>query len=322
MEIGTDDDRSAIKSMFAIGGVFHAIKERGIYVIRLADEIDPGRTNPSLPNTQQRVLAYGSDSELVGRTLLTAKNLFNSTYLPKSFDHERALVLAFDALKDLAAMQGSAADYQKAETEAIADFESQQQTQGALALPAIGDTKSRCKTFAQKADHASGALHKIAKLFYKASDVGTGFSALAKFAERKYGKDDPFTKFLVAVVPFMTFIRETRDCLEHEHSRQDQKCIVTDFTLAHDCTIVRPTIEVRYRKAQYPAEPVLEFMVQVNGELPKVIEMMMAYMCSKHVQFFGGLPIQVVELPEHQRGEKYVRFSYGLYQGAQVVPAS
>lgn len=77
MEIGTPDDQSAITAIFPIGDDLYAVKERGIYEVRLADRIDPNRTNIAMPNTQQRVLNYGSDAPVVGRTLLTAKELFN-----------------------------------------------------------------------------------------------------------------------------------------------------------------------------------------------------------------------------------------------------
>ena len=36
-------------------------KERGIYAMQLADQIDPDRTNAALPDTQQRILRIGTD---------------------------------------------------------------------------------------------------------------------------------------------------------------------------------------------------------------------------------------------------------------------
>jgi hypothetical protein len=50
MDIGMPNDPGPIKLVFAAGGTFLAIKEKGIYAIKLADEIDPGRTNPDIPN--------------------------------------------------------------------------------------------------------------------------------------------------------------------------------------------------------------------------------------------------------------------------------
>jgi hypothetical protein len=109
MEIGTPDDPSAITAIFPIGDDLYVVKERGVYEVKLADRIDPNRTNIAIPNTHQRVLNYGSDAPVVGRTLLTAKELFNPTYLPKNLDLTQALRLCFETLKDLAAMLDVAA---------------------------------------------------------------------------------------------------------------------------------------------------------------------------------------------------------------------
>jgi hypothetical protein len=100
MEIGTSDDQSAITTICPIGDDLYIVKERGIYEVKLADRIDPNRTNIAIPKTQQGVLNYGSDAPVVGRTLLTAKELFNPTYLPKNLDLSEALRLCFESLKD------------------------------------------------------------------------------------------------------------------------------------------------------------------------------------------------------------------------------
>ncbi len=63
------------------------------YEVRLADQIDPNRTNPNLPhNVRQKLLDYGIQSELVYKILLQAKVLFQKNMLP--IDTERALELS------------------------------------------------------------------------------------------------------------------------------------------------------------------------------------------------------------------------------------
>src|SRR5262249_56398562 len=104
MEIGTPDEQSAITAIFPIGDALYAVKERGIYEVKLADRIDPKRTNIAIPNTQQRVLNYGSDAPVVGRTLLTAKELFNPTYFTKNWTLTEPLRLCFEPLKNLPPM--------------------------------------------------------------------------------------------------------------------------------------------------------------------------------------------------------------------------
>ncbi len=104
VEVGTDGDNSPITGMITIGSTLYIVKSSGIYELRLADEIDPQRVNPNIPNTQRRVLRLGSDSELVGKTLLTARQLFDPKFLQKDVDCDGAVSLSFDALKDLGSM--------------------------------------------------------------------------------------------------------------------------------------------------------------------------------------------------------------------------
>src|SRR5882762_10009075 len=104
IDVGTEDELSPIKGMCVIGNSMHVIKSRGIYRVQLADEIDPQRTNPATPNTHQRVLAYGTDCDLVRQTLMTANRIFHSKLLGASFPYERAIDLTFEALKDIVAM--------------------------------------------------------------------------------------------------------------------------------------------------------------------------------------------------------------------------
>ena len=232
MKIGSPED-GEVKAMLPLGKVMYIVKERVIYSVLLADVTDPGRTNPDIPHTQQRVLEYGSDSALVGRTLLTAKELFNENYLPKSFDRERALIVVLEALKDLAGLIEMAAEYRAAEQVAIDRFSGQQQTRGSLEVPAITGVSGRCKAFIQKADHVCGALYGLAELFYENKVLGC--DALANRC-RKYGDNDPFTLFISGVLESLRFVRDARNSFEHE--KPNQKCTVTDFSWVQTARLI------------------------------------------------------------------------------------
>ena len=85
MEIGTSDDQSAVTGIFPIGDNLYVVKERGIYEVKLADRIDPNRTNIAIPNTQQKVLNYGSEAPVVGRTLQPGDPAPDFAMLARSF---------------------------------------------------------------------------------------------------------------------------------------------------------------------------------------------------------------------------------------------
>lgn len=78
-EIKTPGDDSAILEMISTGDRLLVVKGKGIYEVKLADEVDPKRTNINVPNTIQRVLPYGADDPWVGAVLLTGHHLFFSS---------------------------------------------------------------------------------------------------------------------------------------------------------------------------------------------------------------------------------------------------
>jgi hypothetical protein len=80
VDIGTPDDQSAIKGFVKIDDELYIVKELGIYRFKLADEIDPDRTNAQIPNVQERLLQYGAATPFVGRTFLTASKLFDQKW--------------------------------------------------------------------------------------------------------------------------------------------------------------------------------------------------------------------------------------------------
>ncbi|MFA7301936.1 MAG: hypothetical protein WC069_06520, partial [Candidatus Shapirobacteria bacterium] len=80
MKVGAPDD-GKITEMVSLGDRMLVVMERAIHVMQLADSIDPGRTNISIPNTQQRLLSRGADDPIVAKTLLTAQVLFKKTHL-------------------------------------------------------------------------------------------------------------------------------------------------------------------------------------------------------------------------------------------------
>lgn len=313
-QVGTTDE-GPTTSMVVFNDSLYVIKKSAIYAVQMADQIDPERKNFDLANAiHYRVLSEGSDSELVGRILLTAANLFGKgTFLPPSFEHDRALTISLDALISAVGMRTAATEFDVAQQDAWAHAQQQQRTAGSMQIPSTSDVATRCKTFFQRADHAGQALFDIVQLFY--ADLGKGgWEALLERAESEYGKDDPFTGFLDQALPFFLLVRNTRDCLEHNL----KGAVVRDFQLLPDGRVLEPTIEINFRQSRQPAVPVSSFMTEVTTSMTVGFELMIVYLCSKHVQ--GPLPVTVGEIPENRRGGQHVRYCYGMYYGEDFVP--
>jgi hypothetical protein len=312
--IGDVDDGTPIKEFVVMGAALHAITLRGVYEVRLADQIDPDRTNPALPhNVHRRVLAVGLDSDLVCRVLLTAKTLFDPKFLRSGIDHERALLLAFAALENLVAMSSVAADFAAAEQRAIAAFEARTKAGRSMMLPAVGDVRTRCTTFIQKADHAAVALRDIARLFYP---VAKSWTDVRDTIIAEFGSDDPVSREVGRALPFMLLVRNARDCLEHKL----KGVVIDDFALTAGASIERPSIAIDFRTTRQPQIALALFFDQVAESMTNAVELIIAMLCSKNTQSSAGFPIQVVELDDHWRAGRHVRFSYGTYMNGKVVP--
>lgn len=88
MQVGDASDASGIREMMAVDGRMLIVKEGGIWQVQLADDIDPERVNPSIPNAQQKMLSVGTRDAIVCQTLLQAKVLLRKDLLGESCDPE------------------------------------------------------------------------------------------------------------------------------------------------------------------------------------------------------------------------------------------
>ncbi len=298
----------------------YVIKEKGIYEIKLADDIDPGRKNIKVPNTVQRILRFGSDNEWIGKTLLTGQNLFKSSYLPKELNCDNAMALILSIVKNLGRMQEYAGNFKECEETALVNLTTKVRSDGSFVMPAIDDLEQQCKNFIQQADHALRELFNLVKLFYGKRAGTKWFGGFAKMIKDTDDGKDNFSEFLKQVLPLLQFIRNARNC--SEHPRDNQKLVVMDFSLNTENQLVPPTIAVVHHKTSHDEINAAEFMRSTTDQLVEVVELMVVFLCTRHVQSIAGFPFQVYLLPEDDRTSKHVQYCIGLYDGKNVIPVS
>jgi hypothetical protein len=316
MKVGAPED-GAIKDMFSLKDQMLFVLDRAIYVMQLADDIDPDRSNISIPNTQQKLLGRGAEDPLVAKTLLTAHTLLKKSHLGKTFDEERGLTLALNLLTDLAAMADMQGALQKAQDNAIATFEKENVKDRSLMLPAIGDATARCHAFAQKVGHAIDTLRDLTRLFYGEAVKKKWIDSLAELTHERYGAESPFTKYVDTVRPFLLLLREMRNMIEH--AKPDWHIKISDFRLLANGQIMVPSVEIVRPGLETSKGALTALMSQVIEDIANATEMLMAYLCNAHVQPLPPFDIQVIELPVEQRGNPLVRMSYGCIQGDQMI---
>ena len=311
-------DTGGITEAAVINDTLHMIGNSAIYRVQLADQIDPQRTNIALPNTHQKVLSYGTAFPYVRQTLMTARRLFSNNALGMSFDYKVGIDLSFEALQDLAAMHDIRKDLTARFEMCVEDAKKLAVQERSLTVPSMGDVRGKTKAFLQKADHVAIALFNIAKLFH-GDEISKGmFEGLHGLVREKFGEDDPFSKFLNAALPFLKFVRNARNAVEHPDHTKSVK--VTDITLLPSGELNPPTVEVVHAETAQPPVPLLAMMEHIADQLSTVFEIMLAQLCNTNVQPFAGMPLGVVEYTEDQQQVFKCRYGYATRMGDQIVP--
>jgi hypothetical protein len=311
-------DAGGITDMGEIKGALHIIGGSAIYRVQLADEIDPQRTNIAIPDTHQKVLSYGTEFPYVRQTLMTARRLFSNNLLGPAFDYKAGVNLSFEALQDLAAMHDIQKDLRGRLDKIAEDLKKSAVTHRSMTVPAMGDGQGETKSLLQKADHVAIAFFNIAKLFY-GNEIGPRwFASLHKLASEKYGDNDLFTVFLKAALPFLQFVRNARNAVEHPDQTKGIK--VTDISLLPSGELNPPSIEVIHPETPQPPVPLLALIEHIADQIATVFEVMLAHLCGAHVLPFAGLPLGVVEYNEGQQKAYKCRYGYASWMGDQIVP--
>ncbi|MGV6996673.1 hypothetical protein ACUZ9P_12375 [Desulfovibrio sp. QI0430] len=310
------DDDSPIRDMISIEERLFVVKDRGIYEIFLADQTDPKRTNPSVPNTLQRLLPFGAQDAWVGAVVLTARVFF----LSSCFDQEigrNAFNFLLGVAQDIAGAKAILQRYLQQEAEAQQSVNPKIGLDHSFVLPSISNVEATCNEFLQRMDHAQRELFKIAQLFF--SDVKTGFWDGLKAKVDAGPQDfDNFAQFLAEATDFFKHIRNARNCAEHP--RLEQRLVVLDFKLDTNNVLVPPTIEVVHPKTPMEACPVGRFFIDTIEILVSVVEYMIVFLCARNVKQVGGLQVYAIELPPERRKFPHVRFSYGTFLNGNLVP--
>lgn len=318
LTISTPGDDTPIREMISTGDRLLVVKDKGIYEVALADQIDPGRTNPTVPNTVQRILPFGAADSWVGAVVLTARQLFMSSCF-NADTGGKAFDLVLGIAQDIAGAQQILQKHRGLESEAVQAVDPNIRHDRSFVLPAVGNVEATCNEYLQRSDHALRELFKTVQLFYPDVSAGGWDSLKAKIDTGPQNLDN-FPQFLAESISFLKLIRNARNCVEHP--RSEQRLIVLDFAIDRNNALVPPTIEVIHPKTPMPKSQLTGFFESAFASLVNVVELMVVFLCARHVGKFSGFPVHVIELAPDQRRSPHVRYSYGMSMGGQLVPMS
>jgi len=259
LTIGDDDDKSAAQEFLSTSSALYVIKGSGVYKIQLADDIDPDRVNPNIPNLSQRVLSAGYDNEIVARVLLTAKYLFdenNATVKPfvgsffeKSIDltkHVLELHEMISELRDSINSKGEA-------------FLEKEQKPNAFCLPSIPDLDKSLHNIFLKADKAKDDMLLLYRLHFLPDSVKKPkLKEYDEAVEQLSSKNFDLVSAWNEIKKINNLIRNMRNASEHR--QKGNQVVLTDFSMNSDGSVNPPLVEIQHKDTPIGLLPVVELL--------------------------------------------------------------
>jgi hypothetical protein len=300
------NDKTPVRDLFTIDKDLCAMTDKGIYILKHADEIDPERTNVHVPNSQKKILSRGLEDEIVGRILLTGRKLFNKKVVATALNCDTALSITFKVTKLLIEMQ----DIEAQLTTKINNIVGNGLKIGedkAVHLPNISNLSTQIDNFIRKADQIRDNIITYLKLAY---DSGHGKKTLQNLYSdivNKSGKSSGLAQFLNDRMQSLVFIRNLRNGLEHP--KEDDQTIILDFRMESDGAVHLPSIELINKDTQQPRMQITTFVKQINTYLLETVESLIVHICLNNIAK-SNLEISISELPVETRLHTNTRFSY------------
>jgi hypothetical protein len=284
----------------------------GIYSVQLADGVDPNRSNPAIPDVQQKVLDYGSNEPFVARTFLQARVLLDGGVLPKTIDVMRGMEIALSLAKELASLSELKDAFVKEEEEKNALFNARGNgADDSLRLPSMDRVEQRTKQFITSADHAARHLMETAQLFY--SDIENK-EWLKKWRAKldEQATELNASEFLYSYGKWSWTSRNLRNAVEHP--KPEDRIVISDYKLTESGKIKPPSISYVHTETPLPEMSISRFMDDTLTNFLNCYDTSLALMCSIHAMPFAGDDRSVSQIPEDKRrhGHEHIRFGYEI----------
>ena len=288
------------------------LKAKAAYEIRMADSIDPDRTNPGIPNSQQRILSAGTDSSIVQDVLLNAKRLLREDAF-QNIQIGTAMEAALMATQEMLAMERLVVRLKGDYDEVVARYASVKLANGFM-IPSIDDYSQTVKNYFNRADHVLQHLHRISRLFFK--DFG-GPEAFYKRERQAAHFDSDYKPMFEKLVPAWMFVRESRNALEHPSMHK--RLILRDFALEPDGTIYPPSIELVHPRFPQPRVLAIDLMDTTVETLRTLFPHWLAYLCSRKASF-ENWSFKIVSHKEQKVGPNDLGLAYALNVNGAWLP--
>jgi len=318
MQIVDAGDDTPISQAISLPNRLLIIKGGGIWQVQLADEIDPSRNNPKVPNAQQKILGRGNADELVGRTLLQAELLMRVGFSGANSVRNLALTSTFEILRELDVLTHRVDALRNDLETAEKNFSSNSQMTSGVQLPSLRDVTARGKSYVQMLDHLVRRLWEFVRAFRPDLPKGVSWKSMRQQAEERGATEVEIAALTLKLEEGFSSIRDARNAVEHPKPGQD--AIFHDYRLKPDGLIHRPTIEIIHERTPLEESDLLMFAETMTKFILEAYELLLIHLCGLHAESRGASGLCIAMLPDERRRNKHVKFSFFAKLGEQWMP--
>lgn len=310
-EVKDSDDQTPILMMVPTLEGLYSVRGKSIYLTRLADKIDPERTNIEVPDVHQKTLSYGMEQKIVSRILGTAHNLFSGNFLKAHISIDSAMSEAMRFTCLLCEMK----DQTDKITKEIHHFLERGINSGGSKgqiIPYTPDLKNSIDAFIRKADFLRQGMIDLLIKIYKPSSLSKKKGYLETIQESiiaRHGDGHAYAIYYKSFKNTLSFLRNFRN--NWEHPNEESKVILKDFDIYADGHIHVPCIQLVDPKTPQPEMDLTVFMGQMVDELTEQCEIFIGNLCSANASF-GDFETTVLEIPEEKRRFSGARLGYAV----------
>jgi hypothetical protein len=264
------------------------IRENGVSSAQMADQIDPDRKNPNIPQVVQRSeIHYGATASFIQRTICTCVELFNKAHLPHNINADDAIIIAINAADSLANIQDNISLLQESEARV---------RQGLAAGNILLDILPTTNGLKQNVESSISSMRKVAilsqsicDLFYPRIPKSETFSThLRGKLIAQLGNQYPGQNMVDRNIKILETIFDYRNALVHE---DDSKSLtIYDYEIDQSGSLVAPTLEIKHRSSPQSRVDAREFLSHWLDAISIAFETYVAFLCDRNVtQSIEGL---------------------------------
>lgn len=320
MEIRDPDDPSPISGFLQINDErLFVIKEKGVFEILMADNIDPNRKNPEIPNTYKKVLDCGSAEESFWRILMLVDHLCNKQFLDDHIDRGFVIDKALSLQSKICTMKETIDELSEEQCVLISKIERQSGDYSAgFALPQILRLEEQIKLFHHNAWKCFKDLFSILSHAFHLNRA-VALTESRRILAGRFGEDDAFVRFLDGLTETFEFFRKIRNSIEHP--KVNERLDINNFTLDSSGEICVPSMLFVFKDKTIGPVGVADGLAASFDRLVEVSECFLAYIFSYQANSeVRGVKAHLIHFPEGRDETRRYRYGWGVEINGEILP--